>query len=67
MTNPNRVRELRGELGLSQEKLAAKADVSTGTIRAIERGHSPRLTTAQRLAQVLGVSVDDLFPEAIAS
>lgn len=60
-----RVRSLRGERGLSQERLARAADVSTSTIRRLElTGELPHTTTLIAVARALGVSVDALVGEA---
>lgn len=56
------VREHRERIGLSQEALARKVDVSRQTIVNIERGSSePRVLLALALAAVLGVAVSELF------
>lgn len=56
------VREHREKLGISQEALARKVDVSRQTIVNIERGrHEPKVLLALALAAVLGVAVSDLF------
>lgn len=59
------VKEHRERLGLTQAQLAHEAGVTEKTVRDIEKGSAvPRLDTARRLARSLGVSVDDLTPEA---
>ncbi|MGH2692306.1 MAG: helix-turn-helix transcriptional regulator [Actinomycetota bacterium] len=63
----NRVRELREEKGLSQEGLARLADVSTGTIRAVEKGQFPQFRTARAIARILEVTTDELFPEEVSA
>jgi putative transcriptional regulator len=56
------VREHRERLGLSQEALARKVDVSRQTIVNIERGKSePKVLLALALAAVLGAAVSELF------
>ena len=46
----------RSSLGISQKKLAEKAQVSVSTIRRIESGRSkPRITTLLKLERALGV------------
>lgn len=58
----NKIRELRKELGLSQEKLAKQSNVSRQTINAIENNkYDPTLELAFKLAKVLRVTVDELF------
>ena len=47
---------------LTQEALAAKVGVTRKTINTIERGHFvPSTLLALKLAQALGVKVEDLF------
>ena len=58
------LRQLREAKGLSQEKLAGLAGVTMGTVRNLEGGSTPRLDTARRIAEALGVTVDDCFPVA---
>ena len=57
------LRRLREAKGLSQEKLARLADVANNTIIKIEAGknQNPTLETLKKVAQALGVSVDDLI------
>jgi len=58
----NRVRALRVAMGLSQEEAARRAGISTIAWRKVESGaRMPRLATAQRIAKVLGASLDELF------
>lgn len=59
----------RAERGLSQERVAAAAGLSTYTYRKLEKGESnpgtpanPRLHTLARLAEVLGVPMAELLP-----
>jgi transcriptional regulator with XRE-family HTH domain len=55
------VRAKRKEAGLSQEKLAEKADLSTVFISRIERGReSPTVDNLVKIARALGVRVRDL-------
>ncbi len=57
-----RVQALRELAGLTQEQLAEKIDRSVDTISNIERGaNSTRIETAGRIAEVLGVSLPELF------
>jgi len=53
----------RSKKGWSQEKLAREAGVSYQAVIKIERGYtkSPRLETIIKIAQALGVSLDDLI------
>lgn len=58
----NKIRELRKDLGISQEELAKKCGVSRQTVNAIENNkYDPTLALAFRLARVLRVTVDGLF------
>jgi transcriptional regulator with XRE-family HTH domain len=60
---PSALRSERLRQGLSQLELAARAGLSPGWISALER--SPEFITertAQRLAEVLGVSAEVLRP-----
>lgn len=62
---PNRLRELRlshPEV-LTQRDLARRAGVSYQHLCRLEAGsHRPRPTTAERLARVLGVRREEVFP-----
>lgn len=55
------VREFRSQLAVSQEQLAAIADLHRTYISLLERGlRNPSLTVIRRLADALGVSATDL-------
>ena len=56
----------REAAGLTQDQLAEKAGTTTRTIIRIEGMgvYSPSVATAKRLADALGVTVDDLLREA---
>lgn len=57
-----RVHALRKKKGLTQEQLAEAIGKSVDTISNIERGFSStRIKTAEVIANVLGVTVADLF------
>lgn len=59
-----RIRVLRQERGLTQEKLAGKADLTTGFVNAVEHGRkSPGLTTILKLARALEVDAPDLLSD----
>ncbi len=61
----NVIRERRRALGLSQEELARRCGVSRQTVNAIENNkYDPTLALAFRLAQELGLTVDQLFTPA---
>ena len=56
-----RVRELRTEAGMTQQRLAELVRVSGRTIISIESGqYNPSLMLAYRLSRVFGVSVEEL-------
>ena len=56
-----RVAELRHERGMTQETLAARADINRVTLARLERAeHPPNLDTLERLARALGVTIADL-------
>ena len=58
----NKIRQLRKQLGISQDDLAKACHVSRQTINAIENNkYDPSLKLAFLLAHKLAVSVDDLF------
>ncbi|WP_240417378.1 helix-turn-helix domain-containing protein [Paenibacillus periandrae] len=61
-----RLRHERLKQDLTQEKLAEKIEVSHAYIGQIERGErSLTLDTLVRLANQLGVTVDDLLQESV--
>ena len=54
-----RLKESRAKLNLTQKDLAAKAEISAGTLSAYESGNkTPNIDTAMKLADILGVSLD---------
>lgn len=56
------VRVLRSERQLTQEELAARAEISVDSIRRIERGElSPSLSTMVKLANGLDLRLRTLF------
>lgn len=56
-----KMRQLRKEKGLSQEKLALDIEMDLTSVNEIERGHrSPKLITMYKIAQALGVSLSKL-------
>lgn len=60
MAVADRVRSLRAQLGISQEALARRADVSNQTVYRIEAGHwSP--ASLEKVSQGLGVPVFQLL------
>jgi transcriptional regulator with XRE-family HTH domain len=62
------LRELRGRLGLSQDALARRAELSRNFVAQIERGESvPTVATLSRIAEALGASVGELLGEEAAA
>ena len=58
----NRLREFREALGLTQERLAERVQVSRQTINSIEAGrYVPSLELALKLGQIFKCQVEDLF------
>lgn len=56
------IRQMRGEIGLSQESLAEVCDLDRTYISGIERGsRNPSLTNILKIAAALGVRPADLF------
>jgi len=62
-TITNRIRDLRYQTGeMSQQALADAVGVTRQTINAIERAkYSPSLEVAFRIADTLGVGIDEVF------
>lgn len=62
-----RLRRFREERGVSQERLANAADLTTSFVSNLERGTTvPSLTTVLRLAMALEVSPGDLLSDFTA-
>ena len=60
----NRLKEFRVIRKLSQQGLAVAAKVSPALMVAVERyDHRPTLCVQQRIADVLGCSPEDIWPE----
>lgn len=61
---PERLAALREEKGLSRQQLADLSGTSFSAISSLERGErAPSLELACRLADALGVGVQDFRPE----
>lgn len=59
------VRELREKHGITQERLAQDAGVTTGTVSLVERGRSnPAWGTVKAIAEALDVSMAELAAAA---
>ncbi|MEA1942235.1 MAG: helix-turn-helix transcriptional regulator [Pseudomonadota bacterium] len=60
----NRLRELRGEQGWSQQALAERLDVSRQTVNALETGkYDPSLPLAFRIARLFGQPIEAIFDD----
>jgi len=58
----NRLKDCRAELGVTQAELAERVGVTRKTVNTVENGiFTPSATLAIKLAQALGVSVEQLF------
>jgi putative transcriptional regulator len=58
----NNVKALRKQMGLRQEDVADKLDVTRQTVIAIENNkYDPTLSLAFKLARLLATTVDNLF------
>ena len=58
----NRLRQLRRQADLTQEQLAANADISVDFLSLVERGiNAPSFENIDKLANALGVQVRELF------
>ncbi|MDR2966972.1 MAG: helix-turn-helix transcriptional regulator [Methanobacteriaceae archaeon] len=59
----NKIKYLRHELGITQEELAKKANVSRRTISSLENGdYNPSLSLANEIAKALDCSsIEEVF------
>jgi putative transcriptional regulator len=58
----NRIKEKRGELGLTQAELAERCGVTRKTVNTVENGvFTPSALLAIKLARALSVPVEELF------
>jgi len=57
----NRIKENRWRLDLTQDELAQKVNLSRVTLGKFERGGNPDLQKAFEIAEVLGVTLTELF------
>ena len=57
-----RIKQVRKKVGWSQQKLAEKAGLSLAVINKIEQGVAkrPSIKTMMKLADALGISLDEL-------
>ena len=57
-----RMKELREKLGITQEALAKKVDVTRQTILFLEKGkYNPSLRLAYGISQALNATIEDIF------
>ena len=58
----NRLEQLRRLMGLTQAEVAARVGISRSAYTMIESGaRNPRMLVQKRLADLFGVTVDELF------
>ena len=58
----NRLEELRGQNGLTQQELADRVEVSRQTIISLENGrYNPSILLAFRLARLFKLQIENLF------
>ncbi len=57
------IKKYRTKQGISQDKLSKLASITLHTITKIESGATPdpRIETVKKIADALGVSIDDLM------
>ena len=57
------IKRYRAKLGISQDKLSKLAGITLHTITKIESGATPdpRIKTIKKIADALGVGIDDLI------
>ena len=57
------IKKYRAKLGISQDKLSKLAGITLHTITKIESGATPdpRIETVKKIANALGISIDDLM------
>ena len=59
-----RIREIRKNLGMTQDELSEKSGISRATVWKLETGDEVTMTkTLLAIAKALGVSVSELFVE----
>jgi transcriptional regulator with XRE-family HTH domain len=57
----HRIHDHRVRLGLSPEQFALRIGVSGMTVRRVEKGYTPFLSTQQKFAAALDITHTDLF------
>ena len=59
-----KISDYRKELGITQDELAFRANISPSYMSAIERGITDTtISTAKKISKGLNVSIIDLFPQ----
>ncbi len=59
-----RIRELRNQQGISQEKLALKAEIDRTYLAGVERGkRNPSIKSLEKILIALGVSFHEFFDD----
>ena len=68
-TKPNKVQAIRKAQGKTIERVASDADCSSQYLQMVESGRvaNPSIAKARRIADALGVTVDEAFPPLIPS
>ena len=59
--NTNKLRTKLFNLGLTQKEIAERAGVNKNTINAVFRGRSCKESTANAIAEALGVTLDSII------
>lgn len=58
----NRIKELRNMMGLTQQQLAERVNVSSRTIISLEKGqYNPSVLLAHKLADFFDCTIEQLF------
>jgi putative transcriptional regulator len=58
----NRIKDLRKQIGLTQEDLAQRVQVSRQTIISLERGrYDPSIFLAYKIARTFEKKIEDVF------
>ncbi|MDN4608579.1 helix-turn-helix transcriptional regulator [Sporosarcina highlanderae] len=58
----NLIREMRTAMGMTQDDLAEKLEVSRQTIISLEKGrYNPSLILAFKIAKLFNCSIEDIF------
>lgn len=57
-----KIKQIRNEKGLSQEKLALKAEIDRTYLAGVEQGkRNPSLKSLEKIVEALDISFQDLF------